>query len=322
MQRIEFFSMLSIKNLTKTYEDAAVVDDVTIDLPPGKVISLIGPNGAGKSTVLGMISRLIARTAGIVEFKGRDITHWESRELAKHLAILTQANFVQMKLTVRELVAFGRFPHSGSALSADDWTKVDQAIHYMELEAFADRFIDEMSGGQRQRAFIAMVLAQDTEYVLLDEPTNNLDIYHATQMMKLVRRLCDELGKTVILVLHEINLAAFYSDVICAFKDGRIAAQGTVDEVMTPETSSAYTASTLKFTALTANPSPSSTDPFLLAPLVLHWEQPNPSPPFHFTLFGSFFNERHPPHCSYCRRSKRNHRAELLFCRFRCLRPR
>jgi len=116
-----------------------------------------------------------------------------------------------------------------------DWTKVDQAIHYMELEAFADRFIDEMSGGQRQRAFIAMVLAQDTEYVLLDEPTNNLDIYHATQMMKLVRRLCDELGKTVILVLHEINLAAFYSDVICAFKDGRIAAQGTVDEVMTPE---------------------------------------------------------------------------------------
>ena len=126
---------------------------------------------------------------------------------------------------MRELVAFGRFPHSGSALSADDWTKVDQAIHYMELEAFADRFIDEMSGGQRQRAFIAMVLAQDTEYVLLDEPTNNLDIYHATQMMKLVRRLCDELGKTVILVLHEINLAAFYSDVICAFKDGRVAAR-------------------------------------------------------------------------------------------------
>lgn len=105
----------------------------------------------------------------------------------------------------------------------------------MELEDFAERFIDEMSGGQRQRAFIAMVLAQDTEYVLLDEPTNNLDIYHATQMMKLVRRLCDELGKTVILVLHEINLAAFYSDYICAFKNGKIAAWGTVNEVMTPE---------------------------------------------------------------------------------------
>ncbi|KAB7662457.1 ATP-binding cassette domain-containing protein [Sutterella seckii] len=227
--------MLTIRNLRKTYEDATVVDDVSLELPHGKVISMIGPNGAGKSTVLGMISRLIARSSGAVEFQGKDLDKWESRELAKHLAILTQANNVQMKLTVRELVAFGRFPHSGSNLSQKDWEIVDRSISYMELEDFAERFIDEMSGGQRQRAFIAMVLAQDTEYVLLDEPTNNLDIYHATQMMKLVRRLCDELGKTVILVLHEINLAAFYSDYICAFKNGKIAAWGTVNEVMTPE---------------------------------------------------------------------------------------
>ncbi len=223
--------MLTIRNLRKTYEDATVVDDVSLELPHGKVISMIGPNGAGKSTVLGMISRLVARSSGAVEFQGKDLDKWESRELAKHLAILTQANNVQMKLTVRELVAFGRFPHSGSNLSQKDWEIVDRSISYMELEDFAERFIDEMSGGQRQRAFIAMVLAQDTEYVLLDEPTNNL----ATQMMKLVRRLCDELGKTVILVLHEINLAAFYSDYICAFKNGKIAAWGTVNEVMTPE---------------------------------------------------------------------------------------
>lgn len=227
--------MLTIRNLRKTYEDATVVDDVSLELPHGKVISMIGPNGAGKSTVLGMISRLVARSSGAVEFQGKDLDKWESRELAKHLAILTQANNVQMKLTVCELVAFGRFPHSGSNLSQKDWEIVDRSISYMELEDFAERFIDEMSGGQRQRAFIAMVLAQDTEYVLLDEPTNNLDIYHATQMMKLVRRLCDELGKTVILVLHEINLAAFYSDYICAFKNGKIAAWGTVNEVMTPE---------------------------------------------------------------------------------------
>ena len=227
--------MLTIRNLRKTYEDATVVDDVSLDLPHGKGISMIGPNGAGKSTVLGMISRLVAKSSGAVEFQGKDLEKWESRELAKHLAILTQANNVQMKLTVRELVAFGRFPHSGSNLSQKDWEIVDRSISYMELEDFAERFIDEMSGGQRQRAFIAMVLAQDTEYVLLDEPTNNLDIYHATQMMKLVRRLCDELGKTVILVLHEINLAAFYSDYICAFKNGKIAAWGTVNEVMTPE---------------------------------------------------------------------------------------
>ena len=108
-----------------------------------------------------------------------------------------------------------------------------RAIDYMELGDFRDRFIDEMSGGQRQRAFIAMVLAQDTDYVFLDEPTNNLDVYHATRMMKLVRRLCDELGKTVVLVLHEINLAAFYSDRILAFREGQLVVQGTVKDVMT-----------------------------------------------------------------------------------------
>ena len=113
---------------------------------------------------------------------------------------------------------------------------IDKAIAYMELQEIQDQFIDELSGGQRQRAFIAMVIAQDTEYILLDEPTNNLDIYHAANMMKMVRRLCDELGKTVILVLHEINYAAFYSDYICAFVDGKIAKFGTVKEVMTKET--------------------------------------------------------------------------------------
>ncbi len=111
---------------------------------------------------------------------------------------LTQSNSIQMKLTVRELVAFGRFPYSGNRVTLEDQKIIDRAISYMELEGFQDRFIDELSGGQRQRAMIAMVIAQDTEYVLLDEPTNNLDIYHATNMMKIVRRLCDELGKTVI----------------------------------------------------------------------------------------------------------------------------
>lgn len=140
-----------------------------------------------------------------------------------------------MKLTVRELVTFGRFPYSGSHVTALDVQMIDQAISYMELKDFEDRFIDELSGGQRQRAYIAMVIAQDTEYVFLDEPTNNLDIYHATNMMKIVRRLCDELGKTVILVLHDINYASFYSDYICAFEKGRIVKFGTVKEVMTKE---------------------------------------------------------------------------------------
>lgn len=226
---------MRISNLTKRYDAKTVVDSVSFDIPHGKVISFIGPNGAGKSTVLGIVSRLIERDEGEVRFEGRDVANWKSKDLAKRLAILTQTNAVQMKLSVRELVSFGRFPYSGSRLTAEDERIVDRALGYMELEEFSDRFIDELSGGQRQRAFIAMVIAQDTEYILLDEPTNNLDIYHATNMMKIVRRLCDDLGKTVILVLHEINYAAFYSDYICAFVDGKVAKFGTVEEVITKE---------------------------------------------------------------------------------------
>ena len=226
---------MRVKELTKQYDGKTVVDSVSFEIPKGKVISLIGPNGAGKSTVMGIISRLIARDSGLVDFDGRDIAKWKSKELSKRLAILTQSNHIQMKLTVRELVTFGRFPSSGGRTTEADRAIIDKAISYMELQEFEDRFIDELSGGQRQRAYIAMVIAQDTEFVLLDEPTNTLDTYHATNMMKIVRRLCDELGKTVILVLHEINYAAFYSDYICAFVDGRIAKYGTVKEVMTAE---------------------------------------------------------------------------------------
>lgn len=224
---------MRIHELKKQYDGKTVVDSVSFEIQKGKVTALIGPNGAGKSTVMSMISRLIAKDEGLVEVEGKSIEKWKSKELSKHLAILTQSNHIQMKLTVRELVAFGRFPHTGGRFTEEDEKIIDQAVAYMELKEFEDRFIDELSGGQRQRAYIAMVIAQDTEYVLLDEPTNNLDIYHATNLMKMVRKLSDDLGKTVILVLHEINYASFYSDYICAFKDGKIAKYGAVEEVVT-----------------------------------------------------------------------------------------
>lgn len=227
---------MNIVDLIKNYDGKTVVDSVSFEIPKGKVLSLIGPNGAGKSTVMGMISRLIAKDSGLIHFEDKDLSKWKSKELAKKLSILTQHNNIQMKLTVRELVAFGRFPYSGNHLTVEDNEMIDKAISYMELQEFQDRFIDELSGGQRQRAYIAMVIAQDTEYVLLDEPTNNLDIYHASKMMRTVRRLCDELGKTVIMVIHEINYASFYSDYVCALVDGKIAKFGTVDEVINKET--------------------------------------------------------------------------------------
>ena len=224
--------MMKITRLSKSYGGKNVVNNVNFEIPKGKVLSLIGPNGAGKSTVLGMISRLVERDSGSVEFEGLDILRWKSRDLSKKLAILTQSNNINAKLTVRELVTFGRFPYSGNHLTAEDSRIIDEALAYMELTDMQDKFVDELSGGQRQRAYIAMVIAQDTEYVFLDEPTNNLDIYHATNMMKIIRKLCDELGKTIILVLHDINYAAFYSDYICAFKNGKIEKFGTVEEVM------------------------------------------------------------------------------------------
>lgn len=226
---------MKISNLSKNYNAKKVVNSVNLEIKKYKVTSFIGPNGAGKSTVMGMISRLILKDEGEIDFYDLDIAKWNSKELAKKLAILTQANNIQMKLTVYELVAFGRFPYSKGKLNELDKEKIQDAIDYMELNDIKNQYIDELSGGQRQRAFIAMVIAQDTEYVLLDEPTNNLDIYHATKLMRTVRRLCDELGKTVILVLHDINYASFYSDYICAFKDGKIAFYGSANDVITKE---------------------------------------------------------------------------------------
>ncbi len=226
---------MKIRKLNKSYGEKHVVKEVSFQLPRGKVISLIGPNGAGKSTVLNIITRLISQDSGEVEFGGTALAKWKSKELAKKLAILTQQNNISMKLTVRELVAFGRFPYSGSNLTKEDFEMVDKAIKYMELEEFTERFIDELSGGQLQRAYIAMVIAQDTEFVFLDEPTNNLDIYHSSNLMKMVRKLSEDLGKTVILVLHDINFASVYSDYIAAFKNGELYKFGEVKEVITKE---------------------------------------------------------------------------------------
>ncbi len=226
---------MKVNNIIKQYNGENVVKGVSFQLHRNAVTSFIGPNGAGKSTVLNMITRLIGHDSGEIHFGDTELKKWNNKELAKKLAILTQSNNIQMKLTVRELVGFGRFPYSGNHLTKEDNEKIDEAIAYMELEEFSDRFIDELSGGQRQRAYIAMVIAQDTEFVFLDEPTNNLDIYHSSNMMKICRKLCDDLGKTVILVLHEINFASCYSDYIGAFKNGELHTFGTVDEVMNKE---------------------------------------------------------------------------------------
>ncbi|MCZ0870957.1 ABC transporter ATP-binding protein [Peribacillus sp. AS_2] len=224
--------MVEVKNLFKKYNNKTVVEDVSIEIMKGKITSFIGPNGAGKSTVLSMISRLITRDSGEVLIEGKDMGKFNSNELAKKIAILKQANHINIRLTIRELVAFGRFPYSQGKLTKEDWKYVDEAIEYMELADMQDKFLDQLSGGQQQRAFIAMVIAQNTEYVLLDEPLNNLDMKHSVQIMKVLRRLADELGKTVIIVIHDINFASCYSDYIVALKDGKVVHNGPTEQVI------------------------------------------------------------------------------------------
>ncbi len=231
--------MIDIQNVSKRYGDSVVVDGVTLALPAGGVTAIIGPNGAGKSTLLSMISRLLPLSEGRVLVEGLDVARADSRELARRLAILRQDNHLPLRLTVRDLVAFGRYPHSGGRLTLQDKEHVDRAIDYLELEPLADRYLDEMSGGQRQRAFVAMVLCQDTRYVLLDEPLNSLDMKHAVAMMGTLRRAADELGKTVVLVLHDINFASCYADRIVALKQGRVACQGAPAELVRAEVLSA-----------------------------------------------------------------------------------
>ena len=142
---------------------------------------------------------------------------------------------MNVRLTIRELVAFGRFPYTKGRLNDEDNVKVDEALAYMNLEDLQHNFLDELSGGQRQRAFIAMVIAQDTEYILLDEPLNNLDMKHSVQIMKILRKLVDELGKTVVIVLHDINFASVYSDRIVALKDGRVVKDGPTHDIINSE---------------------------------------------------------------------------------------
>ncbi|MCR2812486.1 ATP-binding cassette domain-containing protein [Microbacterium sp. zg.Y1090] len=227
--------MIALDGVTKRYRGQAVLDDVTLTLGDAGVTALIGPNGAGKSTLFGLIGRLIPADGGTVTVDGVDVRTAASADLAKVLAVLRQDNHIAARLTVQDLVEFGRYPHSKGRMSADDRAHVDRALAYLDLDAFRGRFLDELSGGQRQRAFIAMVLAQDTKYVLLDEPLNNLDVRHMGEIMKLVRRMADELGKIVVVVLHDINFAAAYADRIVAMRDGRVVADAAVAEIMRPE---------------------------------------------------------------------------------------
>jgi len=227
--------VIKLDGVGKDYSTDVTIGPIDLEIPQGGITALVGPNGAGKSTMLTMIGRLLRMDTGAIQVAGMNVASTRSKDLAKVLSILRQENHFVTRLTVRQLIGFGRFPYSGGRLNVADEQIISHYVDFLDLRELEGRFLDQLSGGQRQRAYVAMVLAQETPYVLLDEPLNNLDIAHSVRMMKHLRKAADELGRTIIIVLHDINFAAAYADRICMVKDGVVARFGTPAELMRQE---------------------------------------------------------------------------------------
>lgn len=202
--------MIDLAGVNKAYQGKSVVDNINLTIQEQQLTAFIGPNGAGKSTLLSLVSRLVPKDTGEIYLDHNEVRTWKSNELAKKLAILRQSNELNLQITVRELVEFGRFPYTKGRLTQEDHQLVEEALKHLGLTKLTDQFVHTLSGGQLQRAYIAMVLAQDTDYILLDEPLNNLDMNFAVQIMQILKKLVTELGKTVVIVLHDINLSLIH----------------------------------------------------------------------------------------------------------------
>ncbi|NAZ17054.1 ATP-binding cassette domain-containing protein [Glutamicibacter soli] len=227
--------MITLNDVQKKYSSEVSIGPVTLQIPAGGITALVGPNGAGKSTMLTMVGRLLGIDSGSIEVSGYDVSKTNSKDLAKIVSILRQENHFVTRLTVRQLVGFGRYPHSKGRLTMADEEIISRSIDFLDLSELEGRYLDELSGGQRQRAYVAMVLAQDTDTVLLDEPLNNLDMKHSVIMMRHLKRAAAELNRTIVIVLHDINFAGHYADYICAMKQGKVVEFGTPERIMDDE---------------------------------------------------------------------------------------
>ena len=225
--------MIKIKNVSHHINHTPILNQINLTVPSGGITALIGANGAGKSTLFSLIARLQPLQQGEIWLDDESIATTPSAQIAKKLAILTQDNVIHSRITVRDLLLFGRYPHNQGKVTDADRQIVDEALVQFGLTDFADRFLSELSGGQRQRALIAMTFCQQTDYVLLDEPLNNLDMYHARELMRLLRKLTDELSLTTLMVVHDINMAAAYADTIVAMKNGEVMMVGAPHDIIT-----------------------------------------------------------------------------------------
>ncbi|MEV6280105.1 ABC transporter ATP-binding protein [Nocardia sp. NPDC051832] len=228
---------LAAEDVTLGYGDRVIVDGLTLEIPAGVVTTVIGPNGCGKSTLLRSLGRLLKPHAGRVVLDGKAISSMKTKDVARVVGMLPQTPVAPEGLTVADLVARGRHPHQSwlRQWSATDEAEVQTALEQTGIADLADRPLDELSGGQRQRAWISMALAQGTDILLLDEPTTYLDLAHSLEVLDLVDRLHDDMGRTVVMVLHDLNLAIRYSDQLIVMRSGRIIAQGAPSDIISAE---------------------------------------------------------------------------------------
>lgn len=228
---------ITTEKLDIAYDDDLIVESLDINIPHGKVTTIIGPNGCGKSTVLKAVGRILKPKNGMVYLNGDDIRTLSTKEIAKKMAILPQSPSAPSGLTVSELVAYGRFPHQKGfgKLTSEDKKIIQWALSVTKLTEFENREVDTLSGGQRQRVWISMALAQQTDLILLDEPTTYLDLAHQLEVLELLYDLNRRQGCTIAMVLHDLNLAARFSDYMIAIRSGKVIKHGTPEEVMTSE---------------------------------------------------------------------------------------
>lgn len=228
---------LEAKQLTLAYDSTTIVRNLNLGIPAGKTTVLVGANGCGKSTLLRGLAKLLKPKSGIVYLDGKDISRLKAKNVAKKLGMLPQSPTAPEGLTVQDLVAMGRYPYQNwmQQWSKEDEEKVAEALEITTTTELADRSLDSLSGGQRQRAWIAMVLAQDTDILLLDEPTTFLDLSHQVELLDLLDELQESQGKTIVMILHDLNLSCRYADYLVAVQQGKVYATGTPKQVMTEE---------------------------------------------------------------------------------------
>lgn len=230
-------SQIQVEALDVAYEKNLIIENMNLSIPKGKITMIIGANGCGKSTLLKTVARIIKPKNGTIKINGKNIKEQAPKEIAKDMAVLPQSPKAPQGLLIRELVSYGRFPYQSAmgGMSEHDYEVVDWALEVTGMKEFANQSVDEVSGGQRQRAWIAMALAQETEILVLDEPTTYLDMSHQLEILKLLQKLNREQNRTIVMVLHELNNATKFADHIIGVKSGKVLFEGSPKSVITEE---------------------------------------------------------------------------------------